>query len=170
MTDASKTTGLPPMTAFTAAPAIGQEFEAAGWFQSGDRRVLEKELGQELADNAGWHGVYLGPVCWVEMEPGDDRAPEMPEHFDRGVRLLLGTARVVGFRPQEMPPAHRITGDLGESDLIWLREATRRAYHAARPAADLLSDDECDAAIDHIGFESRLRKAAEDEDDSDPVH
>lgn len=125
---------------------IGDLAECAIWL---DGTETDAMLRQWKADcpyliSQGHDPVLkLGPIMFELKRPGEDRVPQVPDHLNGpDVRLLVGTAEVLGFQV-----AHKASflSELAEADLVRLRAATRRAQGRNLP------DAVCDQIIERMG-------------------
>lgn len=128
---------------------IGTFCECAAWFNPANPKAhdgTKSALVVAMAMLQGENGVVFGEFTWMILQPGDDRVPDPPDDAPNGVELMLVEAQVVKAKTP-LEKASFIT-DLAFSDLDMLRKLTRKG---AAEYGQTLTDDECDAIIEHIG-------------------
>ena len=128
---------------------IGETVENSWWLTGYETReqveAIAIALKHSLTEETLKSGLYHGPVHGYNLEPGDPRTPDVPEHImGPCVILLVAEAEVIGAIPPGM------SSDLDMPSLEAMRDVTRKAYAERNPGA-LLTDMECDDVIDRIG-------------------
>lgn len=151
----------------------GEEYEAAAWFTGArGKRVAREAIETAFAQDAGELGVTWSAIEYSVLFPSDDRVPDPPAP---GLRLMVGTARVVGVSPPEIKdirrkgrqawPVRSFYGDLDTKSADRLIRITRQAYADLNPGKPELSVEDCVKYIEMVGPDvwERELKAAVDE-------
>lgn len=143
---------------------IGEPFQAAGWFLPGGEAACRREIAAAFRVAADEAGLRFGPIAWRSLDPQEDEAPAPDRDAPRGVRLLLGEARVVGYKPQIPVYDGAFVESLDPKDLARLRAITRRAHAKRNPGKPPLTDAQCDIVINEVGPQAagRVVRAAVD--------
>jgi hypothetical protein len=132
---------------------IGDVIESGIWLTGEENEELRKryeaDVSQAVDDLCREEGVIHGPISFLELKPGEERVPEVPNHISgQRVRLLIANSEVVDFIP--MSSEGSFVANLELKDLIRLRTITRRA------AKQNLTDQECDEIIEQYGPEAAI--------------
>lgn len=135
---------------------VGDKIETGIWLDGRetpqDRAEYERDVRQAIADLCADHGMVHGPVRLMELKPGDERTPAVPDHIQGpDVRLLAVEADIVG----ELSLRRGFIGDLEPKDLDRLRSITRAKWLAEYPWREPTLD-ELDAIIEEFGPEAAL--------------
>src|SRR5688500_4484875 len=138
---------------------IGDQVESAVWITGDEdqriRQQYEQDVRKAIDDLCQMHGFDHGPVTFVEMFPGSDRAPPVPDHIQGSrVRLLIAQSEVVGVRM--LSSKGSFIANLDKKDLQRLRTITRRTWAKNNPNALLLSNKQCDDYIEQLGPETAV--------------
>jgi hypothetical protein len=124
---------------------IGDLAECAIWLEGTESEAMLAQWAKDcpfMMAHSQDPVLKLGPVNFEIKRPGQDRVPPVPDHISGpDVRLLVGTAEVLGFEP----PKASFLDELSEADLVRLRKATRKAYGRNLP------DNVCDQLIERLG-------------------
>jgi hypothetical protein len=125
---------------------IGDLVECAIWLDGTESEAMLRQWATDcpyVMANAQEPKLKLGPVAFELKRPGEDRVPQVPDHVKGpDVRLLVGTAELIGFEPVRK---ESFLSELSEADLVRLRQATRKAHGRKLP------DAVCDQIIERLG-------------------
>lgn len=123
---------------------VGDLAEYAIWIDGTESEAMLRQWKADVAfmmSQAHEPKLELGPVRFEIKYPGEDRVPQVPDHLQGDVRLLVAFAEVLGF---ETTKRTSFLDEIEERDLVKLRKATRRQYGQ-------LSDEQCDQLIERLG-------------------
>lgn len=137
---------------------IGDTIEAAAWLtgteSEGVRKHYETDVCGAMDTLCAQLGFERGPARFSELQPEDDRVPEVPDHVTGpDVRLLVAEADVIA--PAPVIEQRSFLGELDRKDLERLRKIVRREYATRHPGARL-TDLEADDVIEEVGPEAAL--------------
>jgi hypothetical protein len=125
---------------------IGDVVECAIWLDGTESEAMLRQWATDcpyVMANSQEPKLKLGPVAFELKRPGEDRVPQVPDHVKGpDVRLLVGTAELIGFEPVRK---ESFLSELSEADLVKLRKATRKAHGRKLP------DAACDQIIERLG-------------------
>lgn len=132
---------------------IGDTAECAIWLDGRETPEMVRQWRTDsvfLMERSRGEVLQLGPPRFAIKRPGDDRCPPVPSHISGpDVRLLVAEADVVGNRPKVARAG--FLGELDKRDLSRLRAVTRRSFAKQYPGRPMLSNEQCDAFIEHMG-------------------
>ena len=137
---------------------IGDEITACIWIDGEEtpemRRRYEAEVTEAMDYLCASAGFTYSKLRWTEKHPEDEDVPPVPDHVTgRPIRLLVAEGTITGKRVQTKPDS--FVANLGQGDLLRLREMTRAAY-ANHFRGQRLSDAKCDDVIEAIGPDAAL--------------
>lgn len=132
---------------------IGTTLETAMWLSGEEsQETLDryyKDVCEAFLTACTEAGFVHGPVAFYELQPGEDRVPEVPDHIQgQSVRLLVAETDVIAKMPELK--TYAFVGDLEHDDLQRLRQITRRRM------GQHLTDFECDDIIEEHGPEAAV--------------
>ncbi len=131
---------------------LGDVIENSLWITGdepeGMKERYKKEVLATIDDLCTSEGFIHGPISFYEKRPGEDLAPEVPDHIQGSrVRLLIIETTLVKKLKIEDDPS--FVSNLDYDDLMKLREITRKAV--LKNYNRYILDDECDEIIEMLG-------------------
>lgn len=141
---------------------LGETRQVAMWFHKAKGKRFAKDVIKEAFKHDTENGVIFGPIEFEVVLPGDARLPEAPM---RGLRCMLGSAKITEITPQTHREVASFTDDLSWIDHKRLREVCRQRHRELNPKKPDLTDAQCDRYIEMVGpqiHENEI-KAAVDE-------
>ena len=136
---------------------LGDDIENAIWMTGDEPEGMKERYKKEISDTfdvlCATEGFEHGPIRVLELRPGDNRCPEVPDHIQGSkVRLLVVEATLVRQLVTETKGS--FINELERKDLMKLRKITRD--RGVKDLGRIISNAECDEVIEELGPDAAL--------------